>query len=520
MKKVKLYTLLALLLTTGGVTMQAQEYPQDLEVIYKSDSVYVVTVRSIDENTFLAFGGTYSGSRTIMKMTYDGEILDSIGLPVTRMEYWRHGSFINGKFRYVSFGLEENDTLPLLCVVDVDLEDLSLTYTGYDWEGLDFNHPQVEAFYTNMIYTIFRNDGSMLLSYPVDSLWMINQKEAMHLIKFDGQGNVVKEKVLSDLPASLTNHFFSTPDSLGCRIILRNPNHYTFDCHTLDEDFNTVSIVEEAGIVYCSYPHVLNWPYYCIGETPTIVRLNPYNGRSYSLSSDSPFEEEKAKGSEKSEMDVLMGVYDKDFNQLGWTWGLTNPRGNDEGFGMCFGANGEIYMLGYMDIRTNTKSENMYVGLVDEDLNKLSEIYYIPQDYYIGPLDIAVCPTGGCIVCSNRLKISTDQADYCIFRITPEDFANIEEAHSHGFAVATAYPNPGRNILNIRTALQNARVEVYDTNGRLIHSQALTEHVTAIDATDWAEGVYVWKVYVGGPSTGSGTAVSATLAETGKWVKE
>ncbi|MBR0540311.1 MAG: T9SS type A sorting domain-containing protein [Bacteroidales bacterium] len=77
------------------------------------------------------------------------------------------------------------------------------------------------------------------------------------------------------------------------------------------------------------------------------------------------------------------------------------------------------------------------------------------------------------------------------------------------------YPNPGGNTLNIHTALQNVRVEVYDINGRLFHSQALTENVTAIDATDWAEGVYVWKVYVGGPSTGSGT-----LAETGKWVKE
>jgi hypothetical protein len=54
-------------------------------------------------------------------------------------------------------------------------------------------------------------------------------------------------------------------------------------------------------------------------------------------------------------------------------------------------------------------------------------------------------------------------------------------------------------------------------NGRLIHSQALTENVTAIDATEWVEGVYFWKVYASddGPSTGSGT-----LAETGKWIKE
>ena len=64
------------------------------------------------------------------------------------------------------------------------------------------------------------------------------------------------------------------------------------------------------------------------------------------------------------------------------------------------------------------------------------------------------------------------------------------------------------------TGLEDARVEMYDMNGRLIHRQALTENVTAIDAADWAEGVYVWKVY-SGVSTGS-----TTLTETGKWVKE
>ena len=85
----------------------------------------------------------------------------------------------------------------------------------------------------------------------------------------------------------------------------------------------------------------------------------------------------------------------------------------------------------------------------------------------------------------------------------------IEEAHDCGLKVAIAYPNPGGNTLNIRTALQNARVEVYDTNGRLIHSHALTEHVTGIDATDWAEGVYVWKVYANNKE-----------AENGNWIKQ
>ena len=81
-------------------------------------------------------------------------------------------------------------------------------------------------------------------------------------------------------------------------------------------------------------------------------------------------------------------------------------------------------------------------------------------------------------------------------------------------AEISVYPNPGNDMLNIRSALKNAFVEVYDMNGRLIHSQALTENVTVIDATDWAEGVYVWKVMVG-TSTGS-----VTEAESGKWIKE
>ena len=92
-------------------------------------------------------------------------------------------------------------------------------------------------------------------------------------------------------------------------------------------------------------------------------------------------------------------------------------------------------------------------------------------------------------------------------------YDQVVENEADGTTVA--YPNPSHNTLNIRTALQNARVEVYDTNGRLVHSQALTENVTAIDATDWPLGVYVWKVYKTSVPTGS-----TTLAETGKWVKE
>ena len=91
----------------------------------------------------------------------------------------------------------------------------------------------------------------------------------------------------------------------------------------------------------------------------------------------------------------------------------------------------------------------------------------------------------------------------------PEDFLNVEEAHSHGFSFATAYPNPGEDVLNIRTGLKDARVEVYDMNGRMVYGQEITENVTGINTTDWSEGTYVWKVMADGKEV-----------ESGKWIKE
>ncbi|MBO7082660.1 MAG: T9SS type A sorting domain-containing protein, partial [Bacteroidales bacterium] len=96
-----------------------------------------------------------------------------------------------------------------------------------------------------------------------------------------------------------------------------------------------------------------------------------------------------------------------------------------------------------------------------------------------------------------------------IFKVPKGAFDDIEEAHGAGFVVAVAYPNPGKDVLNIRTGLQDARVEVYDVNGRLMHRQDITENVTAINTTDWSEGSYVWKVMADGKEV-----------ESGKWIKE
>ena len=95
-----------------------------------------------------------------------------------------------------------------------------------------------------------------------------------------------------------------------------------------------------------------------------------------------------------------------------------------------------------------------------------------------------------------------------IAKFPSEAFVGIEEAHASGLKVAIAYPNPGGNTLNIRTGLQNARVEVYDLNGKLVCNQEITDAITSINAENWPSGTYVWKVMANGKE-----------AECGKWIK-
>ena len=76
-------------------------------------------------------------------------------------------------------------------------------------------------------------------------------------------------------------------------------------------------------------------------------------------------------------------------------------------------------------------------------------------------------------------------------------------------ALSSVYPNPGKDVFNIRTALPNAYVEVYDSNGKLIHHQEITNETTSIIAEKWASGSYVWKVISNGQE-----------AENGKWIKQ
>ena len=154
---------------------------------------------------------------------------------------------------------------------------------------------------------------------------------------------------------------------------------------------------------------------------------------------------------------------------------------------------------------------------LDENFNVLQEVYYgtdSDQTNYCAE-SIMMARDGGLFMTLYFRKLDDmNQWGSTTMKFPAEAFVGIAEAHDNGLKVAIAYPNPGKDVLNIRTGLKDARVEVYDLTGKLIYNQEITDDITSINAENWPSGVYVWKVYTG-VSTGS-----TTLAETGKWVKE
>ena len=504
MKKVKFYTLLALLLMEGGATMQAQKATNIEQIIRTPNSIPYDMVYS-DEIGITTFQISNSSTSrySINRYSIDGQLLGSV-IP------WSDEELSNTRIHDMDLYNEPNGDVGLYYVATrigtdtttfhkiIITKDMELIHEDFQWYGLDFP-TQIQD--RNGVKTFVVKDGGVLLSYNDKFL------DSVHIVRFAADGAILAERKMECYGGQVSgglvyeesyyHKLIPTPDSTGCRFITGRhyvwgpynpPGPLVYTCFTMDEHLNVADSIKNTD--------TLSFPFLC--GNMAYYRVNHHNGRSYSINS---FSFPAFNGNPEIDKDLLMGVYDENMFQLNYAWAKHSDEHFDGGFeySIDFDSDDNVYMLGDVDY------EFPYIAYMDADLNKIGEIYIKEPDTPLGSLVLVALPEGGCLVSSS----SYYSYDGYIHKVTLSDLLDIEEAHSHGFAVATAYPNPGRDVLNIRTGLQNARLEVYDLNGRLMHSQRITENVTTVDAKDWAEGVYVWKVMDNGKEV-----------EVGKWIKQ
>ena len=160
-------------------------------------------------------------------------------------------------------------------------------------------------------------------------------------------------------------------------------------------------------------------------------------------------------------------------------------------------------------------SDNLDSWIVIEHLNNnfdtISTFYYgIDNGMKEVAYDVLRTKDGGVIIVHGSGSLDIFE-DYSLMTKFPASaFVSIEEAHTHNLHLAVAYPNPGGDVMNIRTGLRNATLQVYDMQGRVIHQQIITDEVTSIDASKWNSGTYIWKLTVNNEQL---------TVEEGKWIK-
>ena len=171
---------------------------------------------------------------------------------------------------------------------------------------------------------------------------------------------------------------------------------------------------------------------------------------------------------------------------------------------------------------TYTLNQGYYTNLdswiviecLDNNLDTISTMYYgVNNDVLDRVITLKSTKDGGVIIIHDADKLYSDNGACIITKFPASAFVNIEEAHANNLHLAVAYPNPGGDVMNIRTGLRNAVLTVYDLQGRKIHEQEITDDVTSVDASKWNSGTYVWKLGV--RSVGLGVKE----VESGKWVK-
>ena len=447
----------------------------------------------------------------ILKISADGVLIDKMDFDIENdyllndivLDTWN--DTINVFLHYI--GVHRNCSKIMHSYV---LQDFTLTGFREIWSA-DFEKPMTTDLLGNF-RPLIDNEGNRTISYTYSSDEVSNvypEYGKILFLKLDVSCNVIFEKWLdcSELNydhMSMVCYTFNE-DTTNYNVMLKLDKS-PWNCqYVLDNEFNLIDTLyyeKESGMNY--------WEF----SDQQAYSQNPNNGKIYCMT-------HVAHPTMKYELAVFM--LDKTNMKVKMMQCTDTPDNicNTTGLGnfLAYSKKGDIYGMGIYDwdYHSNNSAKyecKLYLVRFDENLKKLDEWFYEIEEEYLHYFDHIYCTETDDIVVTGRV-VKDRIGKPCIVKFPASAFNpdNIEEAHAHGLHLAVAYPNPGGDVMNIRTGLRNAVLTVYDINGRKIHEQELADDVTSVDASNWQSGTYVWKLGIRNEELGM------KEVESGKWVK-
>jgi hypothetical protein len=150
------------------------------------------------------------------------------------------------------------------------------------------------------------------------------------------------------------------------------------------------------------------------------------------------------------------------------------------------------------------------VGQLNRSLEPRYERYYGGDAYYI-TTNILSTTDGGCLISAHRYDYQTQyqERDILILKLNPDGLiTNIISQQPIPVSNALLYPNPGKDILYVRTGLKNAIINISDVSGRQVLNTYLKQGITKIQCSNLSAGIYLYHILS-----------ENKMTDNGKWIK-
>ncbi len=121
-------------------------------------------------------------------------------------------------------------------------------------------------------------------------------------------------------------------------------------------------------------------------------------------------------------------------------------------------------------------------------------LHFIGGDAYYETYYILATRDGGCLITARRWDPERSLYDLLFIKLNNEGV--IVGTPPSGIEVrqALVYPNPASDWLTVETALQDSRIEIYNTRGKLVLSHQIQEYKENIHVRHLQQGAYIYKI--------------------------
>ncbi len=156
-----------------------------------------------------------------------------------------------------------------------------------------------------------------------------------------------------------------------------------------------------------------------------------------------------------------------------------------------------IYFGGTFNSSLGYPKNWIYVAKLNDTLGLIWEKYIGGDNNYFTS-SINATPDGGVLLSAVHaypVPDSYSTTDAVLIKLTSEgSITGNSGEYKPMIQEAIVYPNPGKEILNVRTALKDCNIQLFDAQGRVVRQSALSSHVSSIDMSNLPTGNYLYRI--------------------------